>query len=106
VIRLFTLAPSDARFRRQLLRDLNNPDARVPVFGRVRGKVRRMATGDEKRAAIVAQQAAREQAERLAKGPASPSAHRPRKPRTNWAATRPIHGNPRGRSKPEGSPEG
>ncbi len=75
-----------------------------------------MATGDEKRAAIVAQQAAREQAERLAKGPASPSAHRPRKPRTNWAATRPIHGggpgggpgggggpgNPRGRAKPEG----
>jgi hypothetical protein len=62
-----------------------------------------MATGDEKRAAIVARQAAREEAERKAKGPSTSPAARPRKPRTNWAATRPIHGNPRGRapSKPE-----
>ncbi|HEX3902261.1 MAG TPA: hypothetical protein VH853_05370 [Polyangia bacterium] len=60
-----------------------------------------MATGDEKRAAIVAQQAAREEAERKLKGPASTPAARPRKPRSNWAASRPMQGNPRGRAKPE-----
>ncbi len=64
---------------------------------------RAMATGDEKRAAIVARQAEREEAERKLKGPSTSPAARPRKPRTNWAATRPIHGNPRGRApnKPE-----
>jgi hypothetical protein len=57
-----------------------------------------LGKAEEKRAAIIAQQAARELAEpRVAKEPAA------RKRRTNWAATAPI-GRP-GRGRPPKAPE-
>jgi hypothetical protein len=113
-MRLFTLARFGARLEHELLPTLP-PGALFPCFTYLPGHMKvgaerrsvvvspAMATGDEKRAAIVARQAEREEAERKLKGPSTSPAARPRKPRTNWAATRPIHGNPRGRApnKPE-----
>ena len=52
-----------------------------------------MGKAEDKRAAIVAQQAAREAAEREARrlaGPTTPT----RKPRTNWAGGGPRRGRP------------
>ena len=52
-----------------------------------------MGKADDRRAAIVAQQAAREAAEREARKLAGPPAP-PRKPRTNWAGGGPRRGRP------------
>jgi hypothetical protein len=60
--------------------------ASTPEGGRALGKA------EDKRAAIIAQQAARE----LAGSPPQPSM--PRKRQTNWAATGPVR--PRGRGRP------
>jgi len=55
-----------------------------------------MGKAEDKRAAIVAQQAAREAAERATRGPAGTGAP-PRRARTNWAASGPGPGPRRGR---------
>ena len=59
-----------------------------------------MGKAEDKRAAIVAAQAAREAAERAARAALGPSAVPARKRRTNWAASAPMRGPGRGPQKP------
>jgi len=63
-----------------------------------------MTKAEEKRAAIVAQQEARELAERLARQASGVAAVDPRasagRVRTNWAASPPLDGRRRGRQPP------